>query len=576
MKINRIYFRVDASYLIGSGHVARCLALASALKRRGGKVKFFSGSCGGSMNDEIMKKGFDLHDLGPVIDFSESRVTGCEDLLRTIQQEDAKRFISAIDEEKPDWIIIDHYTLGECWEKIVRPYAKRIMVIDDLANRRHDCDLLLDQNYIHNVERYDDLLPSFTTKLLGPKYALLREEFSRFKRIKFKGLSPIKKVFIFFGGSDCFNLTLMTLRVFKMSGLNHLDLDVVVGSSNKFYNQVKEFVDESENIKLHVQINNISELMSEADVAIGAGGSTTWERMVVGLPSIVITTAANQEAFTKELSQDGYINWIGNAEGMNEEGLYNLLVDIIQHPTKLYEQSRKGVTLIDGNGAKFCASSLMKYNDYSITVLAGQKTWMQPFIGEFILSCKISGNNVRLVHEPFEVTKGDFCFILSCSQIVPDEVLRLNKHNLVVHASDLPNGKGWSPMSWNILEGKNEITVTLFEAEEKVDSGMVYIQDKISFKGDELLDELQSELGKHVIDQCNQFIKQYPSIIQKGWGQHGEESFFAKRSPSDSCLDPNKTIGEQFNLLRIVDNNRYPAFFDWEGSRYSLKIEKLK
>jgi len=185
-------------------------------------------------------------------------------------------------------------------------------------------------------------------------------------------------------------------------------------------------------------------------------------------------------------------------------------------------------------------------------------------------------HNVSWVHQPADVTEGELCFILSCSKLVKPEILKRNKHNLVVHESDLPKGKGWSPMTWQVLEGKQEIPVTLFEAEEAVDSGSIYLQDFMVFEGHELVDELRFKQADVTLDLCRDFVQRYPEIIHEAVAQSGEESFYPRRRADDSRLDPQKTIAEQFNLLRVVDNERYPAFFDWHGQRYVIKIEKVE
>jgi len=180
------------------------------------------------------------------------------------------------------------------------------------------------------------------------------------------------------------------------------------------------------------------------------------------------------------------------------------------------------------------------------------------------------------VHEPKEIPEGELCFILSCSKLVKPEVLKRNRHNLVVHESDLPKGKGWSPMTWQVLEGCAEIPVTLFEAANAVDSGAVYLQDRIRLDGTELVDELRAKQAASTLSLCRAFVDDYPLVLQKARAQHGEESFYQRRKPQDSRLDPDKTIGEQFDLLRVVDNERYPAFFDRNGCRYLIKIEKTE
>jgi len=171
-----------------------------------------------------------------------------------------------------------------------------------------------------------------------------------------------------------------------------------------------------------------------------------------------------------------------------------------------------------------------------------------------------------------DIPNGDICFFLSCEKIVPSNILKRNTHNIVIHPSRLPHGKGFSPLAWQILEGKNEIPITLFEAEERVDSGVTYYRDTIKLEGHELNSEIKKLQAKKTMELILHFIDSYPNV--KGYPQKGEESFYKKRGKKDSELDINKSIAEQFNLLRIVDNERYPAFFRYMGNKYILKIYK--
>lgn len=180
--------------------------------------------------------------------------------------------------------------------------------------------------------------------------------------------------------------------------------------------------------------------------------------------------------------------------------------------------------------------------------------------------------DAKLIHFQKEIEGGDVAIFLSCESLVKRDVLNKNKHNLVVHASALPKGKGWSPLTWQILEGKNEIPLTLFEAVEKVDAGKIYDREILRFEGHELIGEMQEAMGKKINEMLINFLKRYPDI--KGGDQTGEETFYSRRKPEDSELDPEKNISEQFNLLRVVDNDKYPAFFNFRGQKYILKIYK--
>ena len=201
------------------------------------------------------------------------------------------------------------------------------------------------------------------------------------------------------------------------------------------------------------------------------------------------------------------------------------------------------------------------------------KSWYYPFAKK--LEADLSGKHeVHFCHAPEEVTSGDCLFLLSVEKVVKKEVLSKNKHNIVVHSSALPQGKGWSPITWQILEGKNEIPNTLFEAVEAVDAGVIYDQNIITLEGHELLDEIHDKQGEAINSLILNFVSQLLNVTGKE--QVGEETFYPKRGPKDSELDPQKSISEQFNLFRVSDNEKYPAFFNHKGHKYILKIYKAE
>ena len=200
------------------------------------------------------------------------------------------------------------------------------------------------------------------------------------------------------------------------------------------------------------------------------------------------------------------------------------------------------------------------------------RSWFTPYGEELGVRLRERGHKVASVADPKMLPEGDIAFFLSCEQIIKKDLRDRNTHNIVVHASALPQGKGWSPTTWKVLEGKNEIPLTLFEAVDKVDAGSVYATSTIKLEGHELLDEVREKEGKAIVELALTFVDQYPNVT--GIPQEGEESFYERRTPKDSELDPQKTIVEQFNLLRVVDNERYPAFFVHKGHRYILKIHE--
>lgn len=198
------------------------------------------------------------------------------------------------------------------------------------------------------------------------------------------------------------------------------------------------------------------------------------------------------------------------------------------------------------------------------------KSWILPYAKILREKLEQRGHTVVLLHKHKLVKKGDILCLLSCERIFKN--LHLNKYNLVVHESALPKGKGWSPLTWQILEGKSKIPITLFEATEAVDAGNIYFQDFIEFEGHELIKELKNKQGEKTLELILKFVDDYQQV--KGISQQGSSSFYERRRPKDSELDTRKTILEQFNLLRVCDNDRYPAFFIKDGIKYILKIEK--
>ncbi len=211
---------------------------------------------------------------------------------------------------------------------------------------------------------------------------------------------------------------------------------------------------------------------------------------------------------------------------------------------------------------------------YNITIVCNKNSWMSAYADKLANKLEQNGHNVHICLDIGQIKQGDFAFYLSCEQIASADILVLNKHNLVVHPSELPKGRGWSPLAWQILEGQDEIYVTLFEANVKVDSGDIYLQEKMRFQGHELADELHVKQGEITIRMCLNFLNKYPKIISKRRKQIGESSYYDRRSPKDNMLDVDQSIAKQFNIFRIVDNDKYPAYFRYRGHKYVLQIKK--
>ncbi len=211
-----------------------------------------------------------------------------------------------------------------------------------------------------------------------------------------------------------------------------------------------------------------------------------------------------------------------------------------------------------------------------ITFLSDKNSWKNQMIAHLAQNLRRKGHKVGIWHRAEQVKAGDLLFILGFFKIVPASVLKRNKTNLVVHESALPKGRGWSPITWQVLEGSKIIPLTLFEAVENVDAGAVYLRDQVKLKGNELLPEIQEKVRTSMMGLCWRFVQGYPSILSQGKHQTGKPTYYPRRKPEDSRLNLNKTLASQFNLLRTVDNASYPAFFTHKGVTYLLKIEKTK
>lgn len=209
-----------------------------------------------------------------------------------------------------------------------------------------------------------------------------------------------------------------------------------------------------------------------------------------------------------------------------------------------------------------------------INFVSDQGSWINSYLKEFIEKLFSYSDQVNWYHSCELLTTSDLTFYLSFSKIVPQSILAKSKHNLVVHESKLPQGKGWSPLTWQVLEGKNAIPITLFEADVKVDNGKIYLEDTIMLKGHELVEELRAKQADYTFKLCKNFIEHYEEVVKQAYDQTGETSFYPRRTPEDSRLDINKTLKDQINLFRVVDNEKYPAYFEYLGYVYELSIKK--
>lgn len=206
-------------------------------------------------------------------------------------------------------------------------------------------------------------------------------------------------------------------------------------------------------------------------------------------------------------------------------------------------------------------------------ILVDNDSWILPHAQILLYELKKLGYRCNLARSHQQLNGGDVLFLLGCTQITPQSTIDQYHRALVVHESDLPNGKGFAPMTWQILEGKNLIPFSLIEAVENVDSGAIYLQRNVQLCGTELCDEIRALQGETTISLCLEYA-QSPTEPE-GKAQQGDESFYPRRTPKDSELDINKTLAQQFEQLRVADNKAYPAFFHYRGETYQLAITKV-
>lgn len=341
----QVIVRTDASLQIGSGHVMRCLTLADELRERGEDVMFICREHPGSLIDLIMAKGYEVARLPEPAGFyvGHHDEAAHASWLGVPWQTDAAETIAVADGRQIDWLIVDHYALDRRWEEQLRQNASRIMVIDDLADRPHDCDLLLDQNLYQNMDnRYNGLVPGQCRKLFGPRYALLRPEFRIAREQLRERDGNVRRILVSFGGSDPTNETAKALQAIQILD-RPLDImvDVVVGSANPNKSEIKKFCREASYFTFHCQIENMAEIMAAADLGIGGGGATTWERCVLGLPSLTTILADNQSETSHAVAAAGATVLVGSTKNTTPGSLSGALHRLIADPAYMVRMAKQ-------------------------------------------------------------------------------------------------------------------------------------------------------------------------------------------------------------------------------------------
>lgn len=334
--------RADSSIQTGSGHYMRCMTLAQKLLGHGVQVYWLAFELLEDHAEKIQELGIDLIRLNSdkVHDF-----------------EKASKLLGA----KFNWLIVDHYKWAYEEEKVMQSVAERIMVIDDLANRPHHCDLLLDQNeFIGDKNlRYSGLVDEKTKLMLGAQYAILREEFCN--RVRMDERPPKSfKVLVSYGGTDPTNETLKAIRALTLiEDEIPFHADIVIGRYHTYRSTIEELCKEHPNFELHVQANTMAELMGKSDIALCAGGTTTWERYCMGLPGVVTTVADNQIEIARFGAGIGVDQYLGMSEYVTVEMLRDKLEEIIKEPKKLEQSRNVAARIVDGLGVQRVINALL-------------------------------------------------------------------------------------------------------------------------------------------------------------------------------------------------------------------------
>lgn len=329
----------------------RCLTLADCLKSAGHQTFFICRDHEGNLAGFVRERGHPCYLFsakpGKVED-SQSLNGEYASWLGVSQARDADETVAALRGSfpHPDWLVVDHYALDKTWQTEARSHVGHLFVIDDLANRLHDCDMLLDHNLnSRGATRYDRLVPAQCTRLLGPEYALLRDEFVSQQKNLRKRDGSVRKVLVFFGGVDPSSETLKTCRALTNYAGKQLTVTVIAGTANPRHDEIKAFCDRNPGFTFLHRVNNMAELMAESDLAIGAGGTTTWERAYLGLPTIAVWVAENQRKGTEAMAEAGALWNLGRGQDVTLDQISSAVERAMNSSTELREMSRRAYEL---------------------------------------------------------------------------------------------------------------------------------------------------------------------------------------------------------------------------------------
>ena len=367
MTSKQVVFRVDASLDMGTGHVMRCLTLANALREKGYECHFICREHEGNLVDFVLGQGFHAHPLAcsPTTASNGWEYEG-EELahaawLGASQREDAGACQKVLEKIKPQWLVVDHYALDCQWEQALKPYYERLMVIDDLADRSHQCELLLDQTFGRQVEDYAPWVPAGCKMLCGAHYALLRPEFAEWRSysLERRQIPQLKHILVTMGGVDKDNVTGSILDALDRMNLPAgCRITVVMGATAPWLDTVcQQAKTISHPTNVLVGVNDMARLMADSDLAIGAAGATSWERCCLGLPTIMVVLAENQKRAASELVKAGAVTVFTLETGalISFERVFS---ELANEPDRLARMGKHACIVADGKGVHRVADLL--------------------------------------------------------------------------------------------------------------------------------------------------------------------------------------------------------------------------
>lgn len=649
----RIGIRVDASAGIGSGHVFRCTNLASTLQRIGFTPIFFMREGSNSLTEKVNALGYEvvvLTQKNPAID-------GNPFYLKI--SEDAQIFIEKAISHSIDAVLVDHYGVNADWESRVGRHFP-VFAIDDFLNKPHSANLVFNPNYLcrEDAEFFKSNSPG-SKCFSGSLFALIKSH-SCFDTGRSLSTESLPSISLYFGASDPGGITLTVLQILldeiKVMNLIH----VILGINSDFNEKIVHFSRQYKNVQVHEFVDDLGSIFSIAPIAIGAGGSTVWERLLFKNHTLVIAIAKNQVPLSNNLASVGAIDFIGEYSELTSE---DLSVGIKNHILNYHNLSRDTTTLpIDRHGTKRIAlllklalgemvnftlsqsvgskseySTLIEYNlmwldlsicklsifpsldsvkilihdnefseclknssflsiedvvlrnvnriyphsflsigvsqEKSVIFLIDEKSWILSYLWGSLSRFSNLGYRLIVTHSLEFCPPADVCVVLGYSQILSSEDRNRFRSVVVVHESPLPKGRGWSPMTWRVLGGFKEMTLTLFEAADDVDSGNIYLQSRVALTGNELIEDLRRIQASNSFLLIEEYLSSFPEILGRGRSQVGEPTYFPKRRPIDSRCSPASTIDEIFDLLRVSDPDKYPVTFEKNGKIFALSIK---